>query len=103
MGGREQRGARSFDEGNEQDRPERRTVSDNRDGEAADRKDTDAVGPDHQPPAIPAIRRNPGRQREERQRKHPSEGHGAGRGRRAGHGEHEQRVRDRCRLRPEAG
>src|SRR5215216_5358444 len=65
--GREQGGADAIDEGDQRDRPEAEPVGQDGGGEAADREHADAVGGDHQPPAVPAVGHHAGGQREQRQ------------------------------------
>jgi hypothetical protein len=103
VGGREERRPCSFDEGDQQDRPEDNAVGEDRNCETPDREDADAVGPrssatcgsSGQPQRLRAAPTAPGRAFERRPPPCLR--------RRAGDGEHEQRVRDRRRLRPEAG
>ena len=71
-------------------------------GEAPDRHNPDAVGGDHQAPAIPAVGGNAGQDAEEWIGHDPRERDGADLRRRMRHRQHEERVRDRRRLRSDA-
>ena len=68
MGGGEEGSSGSFDEGDERNRPEGDPIEQDRRGKTPNREDTDAVGRDHQPLAIPAVRRKAGRQCEQGRR-----------------------------------
>ena len=98
LGRAEQHGPGALHEGGEHDRPEDGPVEQDQRREAADGNDPDSVGGDHQPPAVPAVRRKAGRQREQRRREESGEGDQTSLRGRVGYRQDEQRVRDRGRL-----
>ncbi len=102
LGGREDRRARTLDERDERDHPVDELVGDDQHAEPSDRDRSHGVGRDHQPPAVPAVRRDPGGQREERHSEQPDERDDAGLRGRAREREDEQRIRDRRHLRARA-
>ena len=100
--GQEHRRAAALDKGDQRDHPEGEPVRHDRHDQDPDREHADGVGPDHQPPAVPAVGDHTGRQRQHRRGQRAGERHNPRLGRRPRQGQHEQRVGDQPRLGPDA-
>ena len=95
VGRAEEGRARALDKGDEDDHPHRWPTEHHRAGEGRDGCGPDAVGGDHDQPAVPAVGRQPGGQCEQSGRREPGERHQAGFLSRVCEGQDEERVGDR--------